>query len=80
MPMYFLNISDGENIAVDPEGDEYASLKHARMDALASARELAADALKAGSSLNDIARKVFEIRDETGGMIAAVPFIEALTR
>ena len=80
MPTYFMNIRDGEDVAVDPEGDEYASLHDARLDAVASAKEIGADALKAGKSLEDTAMKVFEIRNEAGDLLATVPFIVAFAR
>lgn len=79
MPTYFLNIRDGADVALDSEGAEYSSLREAREDALASARELSADALRAGQLLAAVACKVFEIRNEAGVLLLAVRFIEALT-
>ena len=72
-----MNIRNGGDVAVDPEGAEYSSLQEAREDALAGARELGAAALKAGSSLDVIMHKVFEIRGEDGVLLLTILFSEA---
>ena len=48
MTRYFFHIKDGAELIQDPEGSELATLADARSQALKSARELWADAIKSG--------------------------------
>jgi uncharacterized protein DUF6894 len=71
MPRFFLHLRDGGQLLEDPEGSELPGLDAARADALAAAREIAAERLKAGAP--PIAGE-FEIRDGAGRLLATVPF------
>ena len=46
MPRFFLHIKDGSDLIRDEEGMDLPSAAHARPEAVVSARELWADAIK----------------------------------
>lgn len=62
MPLYHLDIRDGEDQAADVEGEEQPDLAAARSSALIAAKELLAIALKEGVSLKDALHRAIEIR------------------
>src|SRR4051794_14122145 len=63
MARYFSHIKAGADLIKDDEGSEHANLDHARSQALTTARELWADAIKSGKSLDADA---IVIADEQG--------------
>jgi hypothetical protein len=69
MPRFFLNVRDGDFLIVDPEGSDLADLAAAHSEALASARELLADALKSNRVLSI---SQIEITDEVGQILATI--------
>lgn len=76
MPRYFVNVRDGDLIVEDTDGFEAANLALARFEALADARHIIADRLKAGQpTLNH----QFEITDEVGQILSVIFVKEALT-
>lgn len=77
MSRYFFHVRSGEHLTTDDEGTECADVADARPQALASARELLADAIKA--SKNEIP-DYFIIADANGRELMTVPFIEALPK
>lgn len=48
MTRYFLHLVDGEDVICDPEGTVLRSIDDAREQALLSAREILAEAIKCG--------------------------------
>jgi hypothetical protein len=76
MPRFFVNVRDGDYLTRDVEGIEVADLEAARVDALAAAREILAEAIKAGRGQDN---RQYEITDEAGQVLALVPLTDALT-
>lgn len=70
-----IRLPDG-TVLLDPDGQEFDSQAAARAEAEASARELMADALRAGESLR--VDRVFEVADEDGQVQLRVTFRSAL--
>jgi uncharacterized protein DUF6894 len=75
MARYFFHIKDGSRLVRDEEGTDLAGPDHARAHALQSARELCANAIKAGRDLDVDA---FVVADEQGQSFAFVPVAEVL--
>jgi hypothetical protein len=75
MPLFFLNVRDGDFVVRDPEGTEFANLEAARVEALAAAREVLGDAIKTGQGQDN---RQYEITDEAGQVLATVPLMDAL--
>ncbi|OYU89586.1 MAG: hypothetical protein CFE29_10935 [Bradyrhizobiaceae bacterium PARB1] len=48
MAQYFLHLVDGDDVICDPEGSDLPSIAAAREQALLSAREILAEAIKLG--------------------------------
>jgi hypothetical protein len=76
MARYFFHIRDGTELIQDPEGSELATMEDARSQALKSAGELWAYAIKSGRSLGADA---VVIADEHGDL-TFVPMAEALPK
>ena len=77
MPRFFLHIKDGSDLIRDKEGIDVPSAAHARAEALLSARELWANAIRAG---RDIGADAFVIAAEDGKQLTFVPVSEALPK
>ena len=77
MARYYFHIKDGTDLIKDQEGTELATPDAARVQALRSARELWADAIKSGKPLGADA---VVIADEQGGTLTFVPMNEALPK
>jgi hypothetical protein len=77
MPRFYLHIKDGTDLIRDQEGIDVPSAAHARAKALASARELWADAIRAG---RDVRADAYVIAGEDGQQLTFVPFAEALPK
>ena len=77
MARYFFHIKDGAALIKDDEGCELPTPEAARRQALVSARELWADAIKSGRPLGADA---VVIADEQGRMFTFVPMNEALPK
>jgi hypothetical protein len=73
MARYFFHIKAGAELIKHEEGSEHASLDDARLQALRTARELWADAIKSGNTLGADA---IVIADEQGQLVF-VPSSEA---
>ena len=56
------------------EGEDFASLKKAREDALFCAKQMIAESLRAGAPIDTELNKVFEVTDGEGQIVATVPF------
>lgn len=75
MPHYYLHIRDGDEQIEDPEGSDLPNLDAARAEALAGARTILAEKVKAGELING---QRFEITDEAGTVLAVLPLKSAL--
>jgi hypothetical protein len=76
MARYFFHIKAGAELLKDEEGSEHATLDHARSQALKTARELWADAIKSGKAPGADA---IVIADEQG-QLTFVPMHDALPK
>ncbi|MGE3831231.1 MAG: hypothetical protein AB7F76_09595 [Parvibaculaceae bacterium] len=77
MARFYFNIRHSEGLIEDTEGQELRSLEEAHAEAVASARELIAEAVLLGEQID---HRAFEISDETGSTLDVVPFSEAMGR
>jgi hypothetical protein len=77
MARYYFHIKDGTALIRDEEGIDLPTAHAARLQALLSARELWADAIKSGKPLGADA---VVIADEHGGAVTFVPMNEALPK
>jgi hypothetical protein len=75
MGRFYFHLKEGSELVLDDEGQELPSASEATTVALASARELLAEAIRFG--LSDIAEAIV-IADETGQPVLEVPLVEVL--
>lgn len=71
MPRYYFHIRDGESVVFDREGADFASLELALEEAVTSAREIIAEAVRRGKAPDG---QVFEITTEEGEVVRSMPF------
>ena len=76
MGRFYFHIRAGGRLLADHEGQVLPDVSAARREAERSARELLADAIKAGRE----APEAFVIADERGCEIGTVPFAEVLPK
>jgi hypothetical protein len=76
MPKYFFNIHSGTEKAGDPEGQCLSDLDAAREEAIAGARDIAADCVRFGKSLD--LDQCIEVVDVDGKTLLTVTFRDAL--
>lgn len=72
---YHFHIRDGDVLIEDSEGSELPSLDAAHAEAIAGARSILAEKLKAGEVLDG---QRFEIVDGSGTLRAVVPLKDAI--
>lgn len=77
MPLYFLHVRDSDGLIRDLEGSSLSNLEAARIEAIASARELMVDSIVTEGHVG-IARSI-EVCDANGARLLVVPFSEAVT-
>jgi hypothetical protein len=77
MARFFFHVRTGGELAHDPEGSDLADLAEARREALLAARELLADAIKAG---RERVPDAFVIADEAGRAVETVPLAAVLPK
>ena len=75
MPTYFFDLLKGNELVEDDQGDDLADIEAAKLEGLASARELIIDAAKKGILATS---PVYCIRNEAGDILATIPFKDAL--
>lgn len=75
MPRFFLNIRDGADLIVDPEGSVLPDVEAACREALYAARDILAERIRAGDVVDG---QQFEITDEAGVLRAKFPLKSAL--
>ena len=73
MPRYFFNTRIGDEVIVDPEGEELRNPDRAWEVARAMSRELLTI-----EGAEDLVRAVIEVTDDTGEIVLEFPFSEAL--
>jgi len=71
--LYYFNTRTPSGVIEDPEGDTYPSLKIARKDALAKARDMIAEGDQKGEDRHDWS---FEIMDRANQHVLTVAFSE----
>jgi hypothetical protein len=74
MPHYMFNIRNGDQLETALEAVELADLDAIRQEALASGREIVAESLRSGASLNSALSRSFEVTDKTGTVVLTLPF------
>lgn len=72
---YHLDIRNGSNLIEDWEGADHPDLESALREAIASARNMLAECLKAGLPFGN---RKFEIRDENHHLVHVLPFVSVL--
>ncbi|KQS86636.1 hypothetical protein ASG68_24255 [Rhizobium sp. Leaf453] len=77
MPLFFFNLRRQERHEIDHEGIAFDTLEDAREDAVNSLREIVADELRAGRSVDLTA---IEIADNRGEIVAVVTIEEAVLK
>ena len=75
MARYFFHIKDGVHLVKDEEGTELADAQEAHKQAIISARELLANAIRSGQPLQADA---VVVADEHGTELIFVPFAHVL--
>jgi hypothetical protein len=70
MPTYFFDLIKGNELVEDDQGDDFADIEAAKLEGLASARELLADAAKKGILATS---PVYLIRNAAGDILATDP-------
>jgi len=74
MPRYYFNTRIGDELILDPEGEELRDPDHAWEIARAMIREL----LKTEGAEGSLLSAVLEVSDDTGEVVLEFPFSEAL--
>ena len=74
MPRFFFHARDGDQRLDDPEGTDLPDLDAARAEAAVAAREIAAERIKRGQTLDG---QSLEIGDEGGRTLATVRLADA---
>ena len=75
MPRFFFHVRDAAGLTRDPDGGEFPDLAAAIADARAAVREILSDALRSGAAVDG---RRFEIHEGAGGVLATIPFRDAL--
>jgi hypothetical protein len=74
MPRYFFNTRIGDELVLDPEGEELRDPDHAWEVARAMIREL----LKTEGAEGSLLSAALEVSDDSGEVVLEFPFSEAL--
>lgn len=74
MPRYFFNTRIGNDLILDPEGEELRDPDHAWRTARKTIREI----LKSDGEQRAILNAVLEVTDATGEIVLEFPFTEAI--
>jgi hypothetical protein len=75
VPRFYFHIRDGEALEVDPQGVEFPSLESAILDARRAAREILAERLMEGETVD---WQSFEITSEDGMFVEKLTFKSVL--
>ena len=74
MPLYFFNTRLGDELVVDPEGEELRNADHAWEVARAMILQL----MRSEGTPSDLLKAVLEVTDKDGEIMLEFPFTEAL--
>ena len=77
MGRFYFHIRMGEQFIRDQEGSDFSDVAAARLEALATARDVLADAIRSG---NDEVPEAFVIADGEGCELEAVPLALVLPK
>jgi uncharacterized protein DUF6894 len=77
MSRFYFHIRLGDQVVIDREGSDLPNRGAAREEALASARQILADAIRSG---NEAAPEAFVIADSEGRELETVPFAMVLPK
>ena len=75
MPRYFFHIRKGDVLDQDSVGREVAATEVLRDETIEAARDVLADGDVQGL---DRREWVFEVADESGGIVLTLPFVDAI--
>ncbi|EJC64658.1 hypothetical protein Rleg5DRAFT_1412 [Rhizobium leguminosarum bv. viciae WSM1455] len=75
MTRFYFHIRDGDQVERDLEGIEFSNVQAAEQEALMAAREMVAELVMQGQRIEG---KIFEIDDENGNRVLAVPFLSTV--
>jgi len=75
MPLYFFHLMHGDDVAHDLEGMRLPDIETAKAEAIASAREIMADAMLRGEKLG---KRECQIADKTGTVLLTIRFEDAI--
>jgi hypothetical protein len=78
MPHYFFNIRVGKDLKQSLDAVDMPDVDSVRREAMASAREMVAELLRSGASLDSALSRSFEVMDEAGKIVLALPFSESV--
>lgn len=76
MPRFYFNIRTDSSFMHDHEGEDHDSLAEAEKEAIASAREIVAEAVRTGDVT--AREKAFELTDVNGTVLSSIVFAEIL--
>jgi hypothetical protein len=74
MPRYFFNTRIGQELILDPEGEELRDPDHAWRVARTTIREI----LKTEGGQADLLNAILEVTDDEGEIVLEFPFTEAI--
>jgi hypothetical protein len=77
MGRFYFHLRKGGELHIDPEGTDLEDISEARREALLSAREILAAAIKAG---REDVPEAFVIMDEAGRTVETVPLAAVLPK
>jgi hypothetical protein len=77
MHRFYFHIRSGEEVIIDQEGMDLPDVNAARLEALAAARHILADAIKSGKVDTP---EAFVIADSNGSELETVPFAVVLPK
>jgi hypothetical protein len=75
MPLYYFNHQTDNQLLTDDEGEEFKNLELVREEAVRAARELIAEAARAG---RDARHDSFEVTNDDGATVLRLKFADAL--
>jgi hypothetical protein len=77
MAMFYFHIQKGDCLVEDEEGIELFDLTEARAEAIETARDIMAEAIRSG---DDWVEKAFVITDEQGRRLVTIPMTDAMPK
>jgi hypothetical protein len=72
LPRLFFHIQKRDQIVADDEGQQFPNLDDARIDAIASIRDIVAERVRTGKNL--AAGDSLQVADEAGNVLLTIPF------